>query len=185
MANFIVTLVLGVFFGFALNKAGLTKYNKIVNVFRFTDMAVLQFMMTVLVVAMSGLFALRGLGLLTFPAVPATYVVGNLIGGLVFGMGMALSGYCPGTCAAGAGEGKLDYIIPGLLGFMTGAVIYGLTYQQVFPQISAIANYGNVTIPDLWNLSPFLTVLVFALMSFLLFYLIDRAGWQRKEESGD
>jgi len=57
-----------------------------------------------------------------------------------------------------------------------------LTYQQVFPAISAIANYGNVTMPDLWNLNPFLTVLVFALMSLLLFYLIDRAGWKRAEK---
>ena len=183
--NYLIALILGVFFGFSLNKAGLTKYNKIVNVFRFTDMAVLQFMMTALVVAMSGLFALRGLGLITFPAVPATYVVGNLVGGLIFGVGMALSGYCPGTCAAGAGEGKLDYLVPGFLGFLTGAVIYGLTYQQVFPKISAIANYGNTTLPDLWNLSPFLTVLLFALMSFFLFYMIDRAGWQRKEKLGN
>jgi uncharacterized protein len=93
MTTYIVALILGVFFGFSLNKAGLTKYNKIVNVFRFTDMAVLQFMMTALVVAMSGLYILRGLGLVTFPAVPATYIVGNLVGGLIFGVGMALTGY--------------------------------------------------------------------------------------------
>jgi uncharacterized membrane protein YedE/YeeE len=93
MTNFITALVLGVFFGFSLNKAGLTKYNKIVNVFRFTDMAVLQFMMTALVVAMSGLFALRGLGWVTFPSIPATYIVGNIIGGLIFGVGMALTGF--------------------------------------------------------------------------------------------
>jgi uncharacterized membrane protein YedE/YeeE len=93
MTNFILALVFGVGFGFSLNKAGLTKYNKIVNVFRFTDLAVLKFMMTALVVAMSGLFALRGLGLVTFPNVPATYVVGNIIGGLIFGIGMALTGY--------------------------------------------------------------------------------------------
>lgn len=180
MTTYIVALLLGVFFGFSLNKAGLTKYHKIVNVFRFTDMAVLKFMMTALVVSMAGLYTLRGLGLVTFPAPPATYIVGNLVGGLIFGVGMALSGYCPGTCAAGAGEGKLDYIVPGILGFLTGAAIYGLTYQQVFPAISAIANYGNVVIPDLWNLNPFLTVLVFAVMAIFLFYMIDRAGWQRK-----
>ena len=93
MTTYIVALVLGVFFGFALNKAGLTKYHKIVNVFRLTDLAVLKFMMTALVVAMSGLYALRGLGLLTFPNVPATYILGNLVGGLIFGVGMALTGY--------------------------------------------------------------------------------------------
>ncbi len=91
--NYIIALFLGVGFGFSLNKAGLTRYNKIVNVFRFTDLAVLKFMMTALVVAMAGLYGLRGLGLITFPRIPETYIVGNLIGGLIFGVGMALAGY--------------------------------------------------------------------------------------------
>ena len=91
--NYVIALFLGGFFGFSLNKAGLTKYNKIVNQFRFTDMAVLKFMMTALVVAMIGLYGLRGLGLVKFPAVPITYIVGNIIGGLLFGVGMALTGY--------------------------------------------------------------------------------------------
>ena len=180
MSTYVIALILGIGFGFALNKAGLTKYHKIVNQFRFTDMAVLKFMMTALVVSMSGLYLLRGLGLVTFPSVPATYVVGNIIGGLIFGVGMALSGFCPGTCAAGSGEGKLDYLIPGLLGFLVGAGIYGLTYPDIFPAISALANAGSVVVPDVWNLSPFLTVLLFALMAMFLFYLIDRAGLRRK-----
>jgi hypothetical protein len=73
-------------------------------------------------------------------------------------------------------------LIPGLLGFLVGAVIYGLTYQQVFPLISGIANLGNVVIPDLWNVSAFLFILLFTLISILLFYLIDRAGMKRKEK---
>ncbi len=93
MTNYIIALVLGVLFGFSLNKAGLTKYHKIVNVFRLTDFAVLKFMMSALVVSMIGLYTLRGLGLIVFPTVPATYIAGNLIGGLIFGVGMALSGY--------------------------------------------------------------------------------------------
>ena len=180
MSTFALALVLGIFFGFSLNKAGLTKYHKIVNVFRLTDMAVLKFMMTALIVSMTGLYLLRGLGLVTFPNIPATYLVGNVVGGLIFGVGISLTGFCPGTCAAGSGEGKLDYLIPGLLGFLVGAIIFGLTYQSVFPAISAIANAGNIVIPDVLDVSPFLTVVVFALMSLFLFYLIDRAGLQRK-----
>ena len=75
--------------------------------------------------------------------------------------------------------------MPGLLGFLVGAVVFGLTYQQVFPQISAIANYGNVVMPGLWNLNPYLTVLAFSILSLLLFYLIDRAGLQRKSKDED
>jgi hypothetical protein len=76
-------------------------------------------------------------------------------------------------------------LIPGLLGFLTGAVIYGLTYQQVFPKISALADYGSVVLPDLWNLNPYLVVLLFAMMSGFLFYLIDRAGLYRKKNIQD
>ena len=93
MMNYILALILGILFGFSLNKAGLTRYYKIVNVFRFTDMAVLKFMMTALVVSMSGLYVLRGLGFITFPRIPETYIIGNLLGGLIFGVGMALTGY--------------------------------------------------------------------------------------------
>ncbi|MBE3144872.1 MAG: YeeE/YedE family protein [Planctomycetes bacterium] len=180
--SIILPLLLGVVFGFALNKAGLTKYHKIVNQFRLNDMAVLKFMLTALVVAMLGLYPLHALGVINFPTVPATYVVGNLVGGLIFGVGMALAGFCPGTCVAGAGEGKVDYLLPGILGFLTGAVIYGLTYDKVFPKISAIANYGNVTLPELWHISPYLAILVFTIMALVLFYLIDRMGMQRKKK---
>ena len=93
MLNYILAIGLGLAFGFLLNKAGLTRYHKIVNVFRLTDLAVLKFMMSALVVAMIGLYGLKALGLIAFPTVPATYVVGNLVGGLVFGVGMAATGY--------------------------------------------------------------------------------------------
>jgi uncharacterized protein len=93
MTNYLIALVLGVLFGFSLNKAGLTRYSKIVNVFRFTDLAVLKFMLTAMVVSMAGLYTLRSLGWIQFPSVPSTYIVGNMIGGLVFGIGMALVGY--------------------------------------------------------------------------------------------
>lgn len=71
-----------------------------------------------------------------------------------------------------------------MLGFLTGAVIFGLTYQQVFPQLEKIAKVGNVVIPDLWNLNPYLVIAVFTLISLLLFYAIDRAGLQRKDKIG-
>ena len=91
--NFVIAVVLGLGFGFSLNKAGLTKYHKIANQFRFKDMMVMKYIMTALVVAMIGLYVLRGLGLVTFPTAPATYTLGNLVGGLIFGIGMSLVGY--------------------------------------------------------------------------------------------
>jgi membrane protein implicated in regulation of membrane protease activity len=76
----------------------------------------------------------------------------------------------------------LDYLVPGLLGFLAGAAIFGLTYPQVFPKIAKIANLGSVVLPDLLNINPYLTVLAFTLLSLLLFYFIDRMGMQRKND---
>jgi len=52
----------------------------------------------------------------------------------------------------------------------------------VFPAISAIANYGSVIIPELWNVNAFLFISLFILLTLILFYLIDRAGWQREDK---
>ena len=63
------------------------------NVFRFTDMAVLKFMMSALVVGMIGVYALKDLGLVTLIGTMPTYIAGNLVGGLIFGVGMAGAGF--------------------------------------------------------------------------------------------
>ncbi len=93
MGDALFALAIGFGFGFTVQKAGLSKYNKIVNVFRLTDLTVLKFMLTALVVAMVGVFALNTLGWIGLPAIPATFVVGNLLGGLIFGVGMAGAGF--------------------------------------------------------------------------------------------
>ncbi len=93
MNDFALPLILGFGFGWSLQKSGLTRYSKIVNVFRFTDLAVLKFMLTTLAVAMVGVFGLNTLGLIALPTIPATYVVGNLVGGLIFGVGMSGAGF--------------------------------------------------------------------------------------------
>ncbi len=93
MNHYVLPIILGLGFGWSLQKAGLTKYHKIVNVFRFTDLAVIKFMLTTLAVAMVGVFALNAAGWIQLPTVPATYVVGNLFGGLIFGIGMAGAGF--------------------------------------------------------------------------------------------
>ena len=93
LGNILGAVLLGTGFGFALNKVGLTKYHKIVNLYRFTDLALLKFMLTALVVGMLGLFGLNALGVCPLPKAPATVIAGNLIGGLIFGFGMAAAGY--------------------------------------------------------------------------------------------
>ncbi len=93
LTGYLVAIFLGILFGYTLNKGGLTRYSNITGVFRFTNLTVIKFMLTGMVVASMGLYLLRGLGVIQFPGAPATYLLGNLLGGLVFGTGMALTGY--------------------------------------------------------------------------------------------
>jgi len=89
----LITLVLGFVFGWTLDKAGLTKYSKIVNVYRFTDLSVLKYMMSAILVGMIGVWTLKGLGVVTLTGTVPTYIAGNLIGGVMFGVGMAAAGF--------------------------------------------------------------------------------------------
>ena len=177
----ILTIFLGAVFGWTLDKAGLTKYHKIVNVFRFTDLSVLKYMLSAVLVGMVGIWTLKGLGLLTLTGTVNTYIIGNFLGGTLFGVGMAAAGFCPGTCVAGGGRGNLDYLIPGMLGFLTGAVIFGLTYRSFMPQLKELLSLGAVPLPELLNVSAGLSVAVFALMFLLVLYVLDRTRAGRKD----
>jgi uncharacterized protein len=185
IGDILITLVLGFVFGWTLDKAGLTKYHKIVNVYRFTDLAVLKYMMSAIIVGMAGVWTLKGLGLVELTGTISTYVPGVLLGGALFGVGMAAAGFCPGTVAAGAGRGNLDYLIPGFAGFLVGGLAFGLTYQSFMPGLTQVMNLGNLTLPELLNLSPGLTVVVVIVMFSLVLYVIERTHAARPDKLSD
>jgi uncharacterized protein len=173
MNGLIEALGVGFCFGWLLQKAGLARYDRIVNVFRFRDLAVLKFLMTALVVGAVGIRSLVALDLAGPVPVPATFLLGNLVGGLVFGAGMALSGFCPGTIAAGIGEGRLDYLIPGSLGLIGGALVFGAAYRSIFPALARAAK-SSLTIPDWLGVDPWLVVVLLTEVTLGLFYFLER-----------
>jgi hypothetical protein len=170
----IAPLLIGVAFGWLLQKAGLSRYDRIVNVFRFRDLTVLKFLLSALVTAAIGVQILHAFHPGVDVPVPTTYVVGNVVGGAVFGVGMALSGFCPGTVAAGVGEGRLDYLFPGGLGLYTGTIVYGLNYERIMPALSRWGRMGAVTFADVFHVEPWLVIALFAELSLLTFYLVER-----------
>lgn len=174
--QFIWSLILGIGFGIALQKTQLTKYSTIANVFRFKDLTVIKFMLTVLITAMPLIFLLKGMGILNLSNVNPTYFAGNFLGGALFGIGMAAAGFCPGTVAGGIGQGSLDYLIPGGLGFLVGAYIFGQTYTSVFTKISSIGNLGSITIPEWLQVNQWLFIVFFVEMTLVLFYFLEKKG---------
>jgi uncharacterized membrane protein YedE/YeeE len=180
-SEIIVALLLGFVFGFALDKGGMTRYHKIVNVFRFTDLAVLKFMMSAMITGMIGIYALKWTGQADLTAITPTIPLKNFAGGLLFGVGMSLVGMCPGTVIAGAARGQLDYLIAGIGGFLTGGLVYGFLYPTINAQFDQMKSYGNAKLPELWHMSSYLTVYVFAMMFIMMLYAIAKFNLHRPD----
>lgn len=128
IVNILFGLVVGFLFGYILTRTGITKYPRVMGMLLLKDFKILKFMLTAVISSMI-LFHLFGdLGLLK--VVPKNLDWGKLVGGLIFGTGMGILGYCPGTMMARMGEGKKETILA-LFGMSLGIFIYALTIKPV------------------------------------------------------
>ncbi len=127
-AEVMVHLALGFGFGFVLERAGFGNSRKLAAQFYFTDLTVLKVMFTAIVTAMVLLFWSVGLGLVDFQKVwvNPTYLWPGIVGGLVFGVGFLVGGYCPGTSLVAAATLKLDGLVFAL-GLLVGIFVFGRT----------------------------------------------------------
>lgn len=176
MADVTKALLLGFLFGWSLQKGGLTQYARIVNVYRFRDLTVVRFLLTALFIGGVAVQAGLDLGFAATVPIPPTAALANLVGGVVFGIGMATAGYCPGTIAAEAGEGRLDAWVAGVSGLLVGALTFGLLQPIVMPPLARVGALGRVTVPGLAGASPWLVRLVFGQAVVLLLVLVARVG---------
>ena len=165
--------ITGLVFGFLLQKGGVTRYNVIVNQFRFRDFTVLKTMLTAIVVASIGVYAMLQLGLIKGLSVKPAELAMNAGGGVIFGVGMVLLGYCPGTALAAVGQGSRDAII-GVLGALLGAALYAEAYPVISRTIEPIAKYGKITFPEIMGVSPWVVIGVLAVVAVVVFVLIGK-----------
>ncbi|MFO0833627.1 MAG: YeeE/YedE thiosulfate transporter family protein [Phycisphaerales bacterium] len=165
--------VTGFVFGFLLQKGGVTRYNVIVNQFRFRDFTVLKTMLTAIVVGSIGIYAMLQMGLIKGLSVKPAELAMNAGGGVIFGVGMVLLGYCPGTALAAIGQGSRDAIV-GVLGGLVGAAIYAEAYPAISRTIEPIAKYGKITFPEIMGVSPWFVIGALAFVALVVFVLIGK-----------
>ena len=124
--NLWLAIPIGFIFGFALFHAGFTDSRRIAWAFYFKDVGVPVVMFSAIVTGMLGLWGLSLIGVLEITEVYMlpTFLAPMAVGGVLFGIGMALGGYCPGTAAAAVATGKIDAIVF-IVGFLIGSLIFG------------------------------------------------------------
>ncbi|MBI5507960.1 MAG: YeeE/YedE family protein [Deltaproteobacteria bacterium] len=129
-----VVLVLGVAFGYVLSRGGATDYDYIQRMFLFESPQLYFIIGGAVAVVMPGLVLLRKLGktITGQPLVikPKPRHLGNVFGGVLFGVGWSVTGMCPGPVLVNIGEGKL-YAWPALLGALAGAYLLGVLYPHL------------------------------------------------------
>jgi uncharacterized protein len=125
---------IGVAFGCALECAGLGDPPKLAGQFYLRDFTVLKVMLSAMLTAMLGVFWGARLGILDLGAlyVPETYLLPQLVGGLVFGLGFVLSGLCPGTSCVALASGRIEGAAT-MLGLFAGVLLVGLALPVVEP----------------------------------------------------
>jgi uncharacterized membrane protein YedE/YeeE len=152
MSDLLIAASVGVAFGWALERAGLGDPPKLAGQFYLRDFTVLKVMISALTTAMLGAFWLARLGLVDLGRiyVPETFLLAQLLGGLIFGLGFVLSGLCPGTACAALASGRSEGAAT-VLGLLVGMLMMGLGFPRLEPLYDATP-MGSITLPQLTGL---------------------------------
>ena len=142
----LLAMLVGLGFGFWLERAGFGSSRKLTAIFYLQDFAVLKVMFAAMVTAAIGLQTLAAFGKIDLAAlfVPASVIWPQLVGGLLFGVGFVAGGWCPGTAAVGLASGKLDALV-----FLLGAGAGSLGFAFVQPQLGDFLSAGTCAIGSL------------------------------------
>ena len=165
--------LIGCAFGAILFLGGASSYRRILGTLLLKDMWIIKLMMTAIGVGTLGIYLLD-LGGLAHMSIKPAYIGGVAVGGIIFGIGWAISGFCPGTCVVGSAEGKLDAMFTVLGGFF-GAFLFSLAFPAIESALIEPANFGKVTLESLLGINGIWIAIPFsaALIGLAFFVLKD------------
>jgi thiosulfate/3-mercaptopyruvate sulfurtransferase len=182
-------LLIGFFFGLALERAGFGSSRRLSGVFYFTDMTVIKVMFTALLTAALGLILFEGLGLIdpdTQLYFMPTYYGAYVVAGLIFGIGFVMGGWCPGTAMVGMVSGRLDALVF-LAGGIAGSILFNELFFLLKPLyawgLSGQASYGQAGVSFVYDIigmgrQAFALLLIIAAMG--VFWLTEQIEMIKK-----
>ena len=162
----------GVIFGILLQKAEVLRFDKQVGFLILQDATILKFMLSAILVGAVGIYTCHDLGMIELKIKAAT-LVPIVVGGLLFGVGWAIAGFCPGTALGALAEGRV-HALWAVLGMLTGAGLYAEAYPHLPSKYMKMYDLGKVTLPGYFEISHWLVVGVLALVILILFAIFEK-----------
>lgn len=149
MEKVLLGLISGIAFGFVIQRVGATNSDKMAKAHLMIESQIPQFMLLAVIFAAIGVFGLKLAGIGRFMPLP-TSIVATGMAAILFGVGWGMSGYCPGTCWAAAGEGRGDAVFA-LLGGFAGTAVFANFHEVLIPMLYLPTNIGPLTLDGLLN----------------------------------
>lgn len=176
--NLAIAIGVGFLFGFVLERAGFADSRNLTNIFYFRDMRVLRVMFSAMCTAMVGLIVLSWVGLFDYSvllqySLLKTYLWPQLVGGILFGLGFVIGGYCPGTSMVGIVSGKLDAIVF-MLGMISGIYVFAAGFP-VWASFYKSANLGRLTLWQVFGIPMPVMAALIVVMALVAFWLSNTA----------
>lgn len=173
-AQVLLGLLTGILFGFLLQKGGVTDYAVIEGQLLLTDFTVLRLMLSAVIVGMPLFHFLKRAGYANLHAWQGS-VGSNVVGGLVFGAGFALLGYCPGTVAGAVGTGALDALFGGMVGMVLGAGFFASLYPSMKKFLER-GPFPAVTVQEFLHLHVLVVIALMELFMIGFLVFLEYAG---------
>ncbi len=169
-------LIIGILFGFLLQKGGVSKYDVIMGQLRLTDFTVIKIILTAIIVTMLGISYFYPKGKIKMKT-KAGSIKNATIGGLLFGIGFGILGYCPGTIAAAIGNGYIDAMTGGLIGIVLGTVIFAMFYSKLKDKkILVNDKFSEFSLFHTFKGNPFKYTIPISIFLIFVMYLIQING---------
>ncbi len=174
MKLIILGLITGILFGFLMQKARVIRYDKQLGALRLMDMTIIKFMLSTVMVSMVGIYLLHDFGIVEL-SVKSTILGANIVGGILFGIGWGMLGYCPGTSLGAVGEGRLDALW-GILGMIVGAGVFAEFYPALQNTVYTWGDFGKITLPEILGINHWIVIVLFIVLTILIFRWFEKKG---------
>ncbi len=174
-AQLVLGFLIGLCFGFLLQRGGVTRYEVIMGQLLLTDWTVAKIMLTAVITGMVGVYVMRHFGWAKLHKKPGS-VGSTVVGGLIFGAGFGLLGYCPGTALGAVGQGSLDALLGGVVGMLLGAAAYAAIYPRLRTKVLPYGDFGDKTLAQVLRIHTGFAVIAAGIVIGLFLLFLEGVG---------